>query len=330
VVRSVVGEIYKLKPCFSLDAVVVGFTTRVSETDQVRSVLLGLRRGDGSVQLLGACGNFPAEAMRRELLTELEPLECPSGFRHSSSDGNLYRFVRPVLVLELSCTDLQTEDSAGEPIRRWVLRHGDDGWQPIIDAAAASMIHPVVGRRRPDKSGDGLDVRLSQLQELMPQLDMDAALQPRQLPASTVVRRQVWSKASKGGLAVRKLLVWQSHKQEAWPGWPAWVVHFTDYSPDRKTPLERTIRTALSDTDAQAIAEALIAENIKKGWEEVAPETVHPGETDAAEPSSSTTSPLRRARSPGKRAADAAPTTTEATTTATSSARKNRKPRKSS
>ena len=80
----------------------------------------------------------------------------------------------------------------------------------------------------------------------------------------------MWSKAGKGGVAVRKLLVWQSGKQEAWPGWPAWVVHFTDYSPDRKTPLDRTIRTALSESEALAIADGLSAENIKKGWEEVA------------------------------------------------------------
>lgn len=271
VVRSATGEIYKLKPSFSLDAVVVGFTTRVNETDQVRSVLLGLQRGDGSLQLLGACGNFPGESMRRELLTALEPLECPSGFRHSSSDGNLYRFVKPELVLELSCTDLQTEDSSGEPVRRWVLCHSaETGWEPIVDAIAASMIHPVVVRRRTDKQADALDVRLSQLQEHLPELDPEAPLTPRQLPESTLVRRQVWSKAGKGGLAVRKLLVWQSSKEKAWPGWPAWVVHFTDYSPDRKTPLDRTIRTALSESEAQAIADGLIAENIKKGWEEVA------------------------------------------------------------
>ena len=281
VVRSVTGEIYKLKPSFSLDAAVVGFTTRVSEADQVRSVLLGLQRGDGSLQLLGACGNFPGEAMRRELLAALEPLECPSSFRHSSSDGNLYRFVQPELVLELSCTDLQTEDSSGEPVRRWVLRHsGETGWEPVVDAIAASMIHPVVVRRRTDKQADALDARLSQLQEHLPELDPEAPLTPRQLPESTLVRRQVWSKAGKGGLAVRKLLVWQSGKQEAWPGWPAWVVHFTDYSPDRKTPLDRTIRTALSESEAQAIAD---------GWEEVGAPTTPPPEQGAKKPISKRT-----------------------------------------
>jgi hypothetical protein len=46
-------------------------------------------------------------------------------------------------------------------------------------------------------------------------------------------------------------------------------VHFTDYSPDRKTPLERTMRTALTEGDAMAVAAELVTENIKKGWEPV-------------------------------------------------------------
>ena len=274
VVRSSVGEIYKIKPSFSLDAVVVGFTTRASEPDQVRSVLLGLQRTEGSIQLLGACGNLPGEAMRRELLADLLPLECPSSFRHSSSDGNLYRFVNPAVVLELNCTDLQNEDSSGDPIRRWALRHeAQGGWKPIVDAIAVSMIHPVVVRRRTDKQASALDVRVSQLQEVLPDLDPDAVLEPRELPRSTLMRRQVWSKEGKGGLAVRKLLLWKSSKDEVWPGWPTWLVHFTDYSPDRKTPLERTIRSALSEGEAQQLADALIAENIKKGWEEVGAQT---------------------------------------------------------
>jgi hypothetical protein len=287
VVRSSVGEIYKIKPCFSLDAVVVGFTTRASEPDQVRSLLLGLQRTEGSIQLLGACGNLPGEAMRRELLTELLPLECPSSFRHSSSDGNLYRFVNPAVVLELSCTDLQTEDSSGDPIRRWALRHeAEKGWKPIVDAIAVSMIHPVVVRRRTDKQANALDVRVSQLQEVLPDLDPDSVLEPRDLPRSTLIRRQVWSKEGKGGLAVRKLLLWKSNKDEIWPGWPAWVVHFTDYSPARKTPLERTIRTALGEQEAQQIADALVTENIKKGWTEVGTQTEVQADTSTAKKTS--------------------------------------------
>jgi hypothetical protein len=51
-------------------------------------------------------------------------------------------------------------------------------------------------------------------------------------------------------------------------------VHFTDYSPGRKTPLDRTLRTAVSETDALKVAEALIEQNIKKGWESAGEELV--------------------------------------------------------
>jgi hypothetical protein len=44
-------------------------------------------------------------------------------------------------------------------------------------------------------------------------------------------------------------------------------VNFTDYSPERKTPLERTVKTAMSEAEAVQIADALVVENIKKGWE---------------------------------------------------------------
>lgn len=283
VVRSeLLGEIYKLKPCFSLDAVVVGFTARADTPQQVRSLLLGLCRSDGAILLIGACGNVPGDSLRQELLERLEGLECSSAFRHSSSDGNLYRFVRPELVVEIKCTDLQAEDADGALVRRWALRYGEEGWSGLVDLPSVSLIHPVMVRTRPDKTADGVDVRLAQLQELLPDLDLEPPAQPRQLPASELVRRQVWSKSGKGGMAVRKLLVWRSGKENSWPGWPAWLIHFTDYSPDRKTPLERTLRTARDQKEAMAVADALVEANIKKGWEEVAPT-----------PSASTTKPSK-------------------------------------
>lgn len=270
VVRSeLTGEIYKLKPSLSLDAVVVGFTVRADTPQQVRSLLLGLCRSDGSIQLIGACGNVPGDSLRQQLLEQLEPLECGSAFRHSSSDGNLYRFVRPELVVEISCTDLQMEDADSAPVRRWALQYSEEGWSGLVDLPSVSLIHPVMARTRPDKTADGVDVRLAQLQELLPDLDFETPAQPRELPASELIRRQVWSKSGKGGMAVRKLLVWSSGKENSWPGWPAWLIHFTDYSPDRKTPLERTLRTARDQQEAMAVADALVEANIKKGWEEV-------------------------------------------------------------
>jgi hypothetical protein len=74
----------------------------------------------------------------------------------------------------------------------------------------------------------------------------------------------VWSKEGSGKVDVRKLLIWKTNKESA--GYSAYVVHWTDYSSTRKSPIDREVRLAPSEKEAVKIAEAMIAENIKKGW----------------------------------------------------------------
>ncbi len=82
-----------------------------------------------------------------------------------------------------------------------------------------------------------------------------------------MVRREVWTKASKGKQTVRKLLVWKTNKQDIDAEFPAWVVHFTDYCPDRRDPLKRTVRLAPDEPTVTLIADELVAANIKRGWQ---------------------------------------------------------------
>jgi hypothetical protein len=89
------------------------------------------------------------------------------------------------------------------------------------------------------------------------------------LPASTLVRREVWTKTTKGQLAVRKLLVWKTNKSDGSQRYPAYVVHWTDYSAGRAEPLDRDVRPAPDEAGAQQIAQEFIEANIKKGWEKV-------------------------------------------------------------
>lgn len=60
-VRSAQGAIHKIKPEFTVDAVIIGFTRRTEDTQAVRSLLLGLTREDGSTQVAGACGNLGSD-----------------------------------------------------------------------------------------------------------------------------------------------------------------------------------------------------------------------------------------------------------------------------
>ena len=66
---------------------------------------------------------------------------------------------------------------------------------------------------------------------------------------------------------MRKLLVWQTNKAASDATFPAYVVHWTDYSAGRATPLDREVRVAPTEAEALRLADALVTENIKKGWE---------------------------------------------------------------
>ena len=90
VVRSSLGAIYKIKPEFTIDAVIMGYTARTEDPLAVRTLLLGLTREDGRIQIVGHCGNLGGDAERRELMARLKPLDCPSSFRCPSRSGDLF------------------------------------------------------------------------------------------------------------------------------------------------------------------------------------------------------------------------------------------------
>jgi ATP-dependent DNA ligase len=266
IARTRDGRVYKVKPDISIDAVVMAFTTRCDAPTQVRSVLLGLALPDGTYQLIGGLGGVGGATQREELYESLRAHEVKSALRQPSSDGGIFRFLRPVTVAEVNCTDVQSEDSAGAPIQRWIMRFDGEQWRGVNMALGVSLLHPQFVRIRTDKSATPSDAGLPQLAQRCAPPDRGSA--HADAAGARLLMRRVWTKAAKDKMAVRKVLAWSTGRSGI-EGWPAWIVHLTDYSPDRKTPLERTFRAARTQQEAEAIAERLIAENIKKGWDEV-------------------------------------------------------------
>jgi len=82
----------------------------------------------------------------------------------------------------------------------------------------------------------------------------------------TITRLHLQETKAKGQTAVRKLVIWRTNKAQADASFPAYVVHWTDYSATRGTPLEREVRLAPAESLAVELGDAMIAENIKKGW----------------------------------------------------------------
>ena len=128
------------------------------------------------------------------------------------------------------------------------------------------MLHPSLVRIRCDKTTDREDIRVEQLLDRC-RVKAKAAI-TLALPLSTPMGRLVYTKEVRGHLCVKKIVWWKTNKAAA-HGFPEYVVHFTDFSPSRKKPMARTVRLAQTSEAAEEIVEALIASNIKRGWEAI-------------------------------------------------------------
>jgi hypothetical protein len=127
-------------------------------------------------------------------------------------------------------------------------------------------MHSVLVRLRDDKPKDAQSTPWAQLASFLPEGPSTTTLAAG---AATVLNRRVWVKETKGRKDVRKLVVWKTNHDEVDPSYPAYVVHWTDYSSARKTPLTREVRPASTEAMARGLAEAMVTENVKKGWAEV-------------------------------------------------------------
>lgn len=265
VVRCSDGRALKVKPEVTLDLAVLGYTIRDGASGpETRSVLLGVHAGDGVWVPLGTAGNMIDGVDRREILTLLEPLAIPSTYRRAASSGQMYQMVTPDIVVECRVLDVQVEDSRSRPIRQPELTLADDTWTSIGQAPAATLLNSIVLRLRPDK---GAPVDAAAWRQIEPWVPAPAA-GSASTAASEVVTRRVWTKTAKDKTDVRKLLVWKTNKDDLDPSFPAYVVHWTDYSAGRKTPLTREVRPAMTADAAEQLADAMIEANVKKGWVE--------------------------------------------------------------
>lgn len=261
------SAVYKVKPTIDVDAVILGFGEhRAGDVADVRELIVGLLRDDGGYQVLGTVANGLKDADKVAWYQRLEPLVVPSQFRMANSEGTLCRWVRPQIVAELRCGDLLDTDTQDAPIRRMVLSFDPEkGWDTREIRPFVSLIFPVFVRERPDKQVDPLFVGLEQITAIVPLDGKDARPVGQPVSAARVLSRRAWAKGGKGGTAVRKVVLVQTNRGE---GNPPYVVHFTDYSPGRKEPLQTSLRVASTREKAEAAVATWVAENIKKGWEE--------------------------------------------------------------
>ena len=266
VIRAANDLVYKLKPEIDLDAVVLAYTTRVA-APEVRSLLLGLAEDEERFQIIGAVST--AQHPEREALYQtLSALDVESSVRRASSGGGLYRFVQPKIAVKISCTDLQADASDGTNVKQLLINYGNMSWSKIRMTDCPALLHPVLEGVREDKTVSPLETGLAQLTDYISDaIDNNGDSAESDLEPSRIIRRQVWTKETKGVLAVRKLVVWKTNKETTDPVFPGYVVHWTDFSSSRASPLNREVKPAPSEAIATEIADALVEKHIKKGWD---------------------------------------------------------------
>jgi hypothetical protein len=271
VVRSDAVGRFKLKPRHTIDAAVIGFTEGTDDRQgMIHDLLLALIRPDGCLHVVGHVGGGFSNDERRGFLSDLKDMIVESEYVEVN-DQVAYHMVRPEWVIEVSVLDLIAETTRGAPITKMALQWDSAAkrYRIVRRMPLVGMISPQFVRRRDDKQVHAGDIPLRQVTELVNVLHADRDARQLGFAASAVLRREVYTKQLKGQTMVRKLLMWKTNKETDGDEFPAYVIHYTDFSPNRKTPLERDIRVSSSQEQIDHLWSELAGEAITKGWNQV-------------------------------------------------------------
>ena len=260
---------FKIKPKHSLDLAVVAFSEGTGDrTGMLHSLLLAAVREDGTFHLCGRTGGGFSDEQRVTLLQELSTEVADTGYIEVNSDRVAYKMIRPGRVAEISCLDVISVSSTGDPIDKMVLEWDASGsrWVGIRRLPLVSIISPQFERFRNDKSATATEAGVAQLAAIAEIPEARPGADVGHLPKSELLRRAVATKDAKGKTMVRKLLLWKTNKDQLSAEYPAYVLLLTDYSPNRKTPIEREVRVSSSLEQLDAYWTVWSQENFVKGW----------------------------------------------------------------
>ena len=263
VVKSSEGMIYKLKPRCTLDGVVIGFVEGEGDrAGMLREVLVAMLRDEKIYQITAKVGNGFTDDDRKNLLKTLVKSKVDSNYIEASGAKVAFTMVKPEMVIEYSSIDLAVETSKGT-IRKMSLSYGEGGYSAEENLPCVSSMSPVFLRIRDDKKVNKDDIRFSQITDIV---ELSGSGEAIELKESEILKREGVVKESKKKKMVRKFMLWKTNKEKD-PDYPAFVFHYTDFSPTRKEMLKKDVKVSDSQKQIEQIYADEIAENVKKGWE---------------------------------------------------------------
>lgn len=264
VVKSVAPAGFKIKPKYTLDAVIVGFAEGDGDrAGLLRDFLLAFMRPDGTYQLFAHMSHGFSEEQRKTLLEEYKKKVVASSFIEVARNKLAFHMVKPETVVEFSCLDVINEDSKGFINKMSLTYEEKTGYSPSKLMPSVSVTIPLFIRFRDDKLPNKDDVRFAQVESIVSFEEKELSLE--KLQPSEIMERKVYTKESAGSTMIRKFVLAKTNKEES-GRYPAYIYHYTDYSPNRADPLKRDVKISSSEEQIKSILEAAIVKNIKKGW----------------------------------------------------------------
>lgn len=269
VVRNDKAGWYKIKTRHNLDVAIIGFSEGTEQRKgMLHDLLVAVVRPDGTYQELTRVGGGFSEAERKEFYKEFKKRIVPSEYVAVNNDYVAYEMIKPGPVIEMSCLDLIAQRSKGGPVNRMVLEWNGKRYSALSRMPLVSVISPQYIRMRDDKEASAEDTSITQVTDLVEVEDASKSADTSQRKPSKLLERVVYKKVMKDNLMVRKLMMWKTNKDDSIE-FPAFVVYLTDFSPNRKNPLERDIKIASTEAAAKRMFKEMAEKNFVGGWEKV-------------------------------------------------------------
>ena len=264
VIHSESPMIWKVKPRHTIDAAVIGYTT----ADRgIRDLMFAVRREDGLFQMFALGSTGMSDEDRAAIAERLSQKQVESQYVLSDSRGIAYQMVKPEMVFEISVLEFVARGNDDKIRMNPLLKYDDKaGWLMEGVTPGVSVLGITLERERTDKQPTETDIRISQITDICPFEEPEGG--SAKLEASTLLERHVYKKVSGEKVMLHKFLIWKTNKEQS-GRYPAYVFFHTDYSSGRKDIIKRDMAYSSDEQQIRDILAAEIADNIKKGWEEI-------------------------------------------------------------
>ena len=265
VVHSESPIVWKVKVRHTIDAAVIGYTT----ADRgIRDLMFAVRRPDGLFQMFVLGSTGLTDEQRADIAQRLSTKHVESQYVLSDSRGIAYQMVKPELVFEVSVLELVARGNDDKIKMNPLLKYDEaQGWLMEGTTPGVSALGITIERERTDKQPNETDVRISQLTDICPFEEIGANNQ-QPIAKSQLLERHVYKKVSGEKVMLHKFLLWKTNKEQT-GRYPAYIIYHTDYSSGRKEMIKRDMLYSNDEQQIRDLLAAEIADNIKKGWEEV-------------------------------------------------------------